>query len=101
MPPRKTWMPATTPGSSPGTGMTVERSLAAAIGSSPLDARIERGLHHIDGEVQRHEEQRQDQDGPLQQRQVALEDCCVEQEAAARQGEPGPDQDGAARKLAK
>src|SRR6266481_9893540 len=96
MPPRKTWMPATTPGSSPGTGMTVERSLAAAIGSSPLDARIERGLHHIDGEVQRHEEQRQDQDGPLQQRQVTLEDGSVEQKAGAGPGEHGLDQDRAA-----
>ena len=45
-----------------------------------LDARVERRLHHVDQHVEHHEEHRQHQDGPLQERQVALEDGVVEQQ---------------------
>src|SRR4051812_39187479 len=62
------------------TSTAIARSTAVAISAS-LDARVERGLNHVDGEVEEHEEQRQHQDRALQQRQVALEDRGGEEEA--------------------
>src|ERR1700746_1562767 len=68
--------------------------------SASLDARIDRGLRDIDQEIEDHEEQRQHQDGTLQERQVALEDRGVEQKAGTRPGEHGLDQDRAAKHIA-
>ena len=65
-----------------------------------LDARVDRRLDHVDHEVEEHEEQREHQDRALQQRQVALEDRRVEQEAGAGPGEHGLDQDRAAEQVA-
>ncbi|KAG1389525.1 hypothetical protein G6F59_015514 [Rhizopus arrhizus] len=67
--------------------------------SAPFDTRVEQALQDVDGQVQDHEEQRQHQDRALQQRQVALEDGCVEQKARARPGKDGFDQNGAAQQV--
>ncbi len=49
-----------------------------------LNARIERRLHDVDGEVEEHEEDRQHQNRSLQDGEVTLEDRIVEQQARAR-----------------
>ena len=59
--------------------------IGSSLTSAPLDARIDRGLRDIDQEIEDHEEQRQHQDGALQQRQIALEDRGIEQDSP----EPG------------
>src|SRR3954449_11001504 len=85
---------------SPGAVSTpMTRSTAVAMSAS-LDARVERGLDHVDGEVEKHEEQRQHEDRALQQRQVALEDRGVEEKAGAGPGEHRLDQDRAAEEIA-
>src|SRR3954468_2145492 len=76
----------------------IARSTTVAMSAS-LDARIERGLDHVDAEVEEHEEQRQHQDRALQQRQVALEDRGVEEEAGAGPGKHRLDQDRAAEEI--
>src|SRR5215208_6941087 len=81
------------------TSTPIERSTTVAMSAS-LDARVERGLDHVDGEVEEHEEQRQHQDRALQQRQVALEDRGVEEEAGTGPGKHRFDQDRAAEEIA-
>src|SRR5215212_5286159 len=81
------------------TSTPIARSTTVAISAS-LDARVERGLDHVDGEVEEHEEQRQHQDRALQQRQVALEDRGIEEEAGTGPGEHRLDQDRAAEEIA-
>src|ERR1044071_8412371 len=68
-------------------------SLATTLMSRPLDARIDRRLDHVDHQIEEHEEQREHQDGALQQRQVALEDRRVQEEAGAGPGEYRLDED--------
>jgi hypothetical protein len=67
---------------------------------NPPDPRIERGLYHVHRELQHDEEQREHENGPLQQRQVALKDRRVEEEAGAGPGEHGLDQNRAAEQIA-
>ena len=55
--------------------------IGSSLTSASLDARIDRGLCDIDQQIEGHEEQRQHQDRALQQRQVALEDRGIEQQA--------------------
>src|SRR5688572_27890115 len=69
------------------------RSSATALISSSLGAWVDRRLDHIDQEVEEYEEQREHKDRALQQRQVALEDRRIEQEAGAGPREHGLDQD--------
>src|SRR3954447_10051466 len=81
------------------TSTAIARSTTVAISAS-LDARVERGLDHVDGEVEVHEEQRPHEERALQRRQVALEDRGVEQEAGRGPGEHGLDRDRTAEEMA-
>src|ERR1700731_3404838 len=73
---------------------------ATATISCPVDAGVDCRLEHVDHEVEKHEEQRQHQNGALQERQIALEDRGIEQEPGARPREHRLDQDGSAKQIA-
>src|ERR1044072_3119347 len=62
-------------------------SSATRLISRPLEARVDRRLDHVDHEIEEHEEQREHQDGALQQRQGGRGEHRVEQEGGARPGE--------------
>src|SRR6476620_11346422 len=77
---------------------TERRSFGRVWGRGGLvhHARIEEGIHHVHNEVQRDDEERAHEDGPLDRRQVALLDRVERQSADAREVEDGLREDRAA-----
>ena len=85
--------PGSQPPASHSRGLRPGREVRA---SSMAQPRIEQRIHHVDGEVDQHEEQREDQHDALDQRQVAIDDGVDRHVAEALVGKQPLDDDRAA-----
>src|SRR5690606_3440083 len=79
--------------------VVIEPAFLSLTSSRSLNSGVDGRLGEIHDQIDRYEKHRQDEDGALQDGQVALEDRIVEKEARARPREDGLDEDGSAKDL--